>query len=42
MSIGIFTDKKHQPTEDEILKVIGPKTISLARTYPVYSGDLSV
>ncbi len=25
MSIGIFTDKKHQPTEDEILKVIGPK-----------------
>jgi hypothetical protein len=25
MSIGVFTDKKHQPTEDEIIKVIGPK-----------------
>ena len=25
MSIGAFTDKKYQPAEDEILKVIGPK-----------------
>jgi hypothetical protein len=25
MSIGAFTDKKHQPTEAEMLKVIGPK-----------------
>jgi len=23
MSIGVFTDKKHQPTDDEILQVIG-------------------
>jgi hypothetical protein len=25
MSIGAFTDRKHEPTEDEILEVIGPK-----------------
>ncbi len=25
MSIGVFTDNKHQPTEDELLEVIGPK-----------------
>lgn len=25
MSIGVFTDKKHQPTDDEIRQAIGPK-----------------
>ena len=25
MSIGAFTDKEYQPTDDEILKMIGPK-----------------
>jgi hypothetical protein len=25
MSVGVFTDKKHQPSEEEIHKVIGPK-----------------
>jgi hypothetical protein len=25
MSIGAFTDKEYQPTEDQVLKMIGPK-----------------